>query len=244
MEFEPELTFIGNIFFLLCVITFILVGLKLISKYFQLKEKICITTGIAWICFSTIWWGIVYRIIVEALNIPLNFAFQMFIKTAFVLPGLVFWIYSFSKLIYPMKTKTLVIPYLVIAIILDAVLIFIVLLYPERQDMVNVTLNFFLFEMFYYIALITMLITGFLFSKASLKSDDVKIRWKGRFLLFAYIFIIIGAIIELIDYSQYGILVVFYMNFITSIILIIGAIEYYFGFFLPGWLMKWLTKKT
>ena len=90
---------------------------------------------------------------------------------------------------------------------------------------------------FYSFGVATLLITGILFTKESFKSNDKRLRWRGRFLLLAFISITISMAIEgLIYLPAYGLALV-------RVVHIAGAFEYYMGFFLPEKVAKLLIKE-
>lgn len=89
---------------------------------------------------------------------------------------------------------------------------------------------------FQIISIIILLSTGIHFAYYSLKSMEPKIKWKGRFLLLAFITFTIGSILEAaVPLSDFTLI-------FARLILIISAIEYYFGFFLPEQLLNIISK--
>jgi hypothetical protein len=86
---------------------------------------------------------------------------------------------------------------------------------------------------FYFIPLIlTVIITGFLLSHESLKSDNLEVKLKGKFLLVAFILWTIGEILDLILDIP-----------ITRITLMISSIAFYFGWIMPDKMKKILVKE-
>ena len=80
---------------------------------------------------------------------------------------------------------------------------------------------------FQIFAIITTFITGVIFSKNSMASDDPRIKLKGKFLLIAFFsFTIGGALDALLPFTPFTLVLV-------RLILISSAIEYYLGFLLP-----------
>jgi hypothetical protein len=82
-----------------------------------------------------------------------------------------------------------------------------------------------------------VLITGTLFGRKSLRSDNPEIKLKGKLLIIAFWSFFIGAIFEIISHISIIILIV------GRIILISSAIEFYSGFLLPNWMKKLLLSK-
>ena len=79
--------------------------------------------------------------------------------------------------------------------------------------------------------------TGFLFTRESLKSEDLEIRLKGKLIFIAFILFTIGS----------GLDTSIPLNFVTLPIIrgfeIASAIVFYFGFFLPKWFKKFIKKE-
>ena len=77
-----------------------------------------------------------------------------------------------------------------------------------------------------------MLVTGFLFTRESLKSSDATIRLKGKLLLTAFVLFIIGA----------GLDTSIPLNLLTLSIYrtleVLSAIFFYGGFYLPTWMKE------
>ncbi|MBD3254072.1 MAG: hypothetical protein GF383_03225 [Candidatus Lokiarchaeota archaeon] len=80
---------------------------------------------------------------------------------------------------------------------------------------------------FLIFAMIMSVIFALIFAKTPLKSSDPKIRWKAKFLILAFISLIIGATVELFNPVN---IVIF---LIARSILLSSGFEYYFAFFLP-----------
>ncbi len=92
---------------------------------------------------------------------------------------------------------------------------------PDIGQRSSLTLIFALF------AIIVAFSTGVIFAKVSMNSKDVNVRWKGRFLLIAFLFFTIAAALDSFSWEELLII-----SIIRSL-LILSSIFYYFGFFLP-----------
>lgn len=87
---------------------------------------------------------------------------------------------------------------------------------------------------------ITFLVTGFLFFNKTRRNEQLKIRWKGRFLLLAFISFTIGVLLEIMGDIFFQTSDV--LRLISALFLISSAIEYYLGFFIPERLLGWLKR--
>lgn len=84
---------------------------------------------------------------------------------------------------------------------------------------------------FFISSIITILITGIIFAKESMRSDKPDIRLKGKLLLIGVISFFIGAMIPYIIYSIASLI-------IARIILTFSSFTLYMGFTLPNWAKK------
>lgn len=112
-----------------------------------------------------------------------------------------------------------------------------------NPDFIGTTVNIgtfsiaiFLFNIF---SIFTTIITGILFTRKSMESDDKKTQWKGRFLIIAFISFTIGSTLEVMLFFDPPEII----RTIVRIILISSTIEYYLGFFLPDRFAAWLIKE-
>ena len=73
-----------------------------------------------------------------------------------------------------------------------------------------------------------------------MKSKDIKIRWRARFYLGGYVLLMTG------DFLSMGFMLFNINNLFSAllvyILLIPSAFSYYFAFYMPEWLSKWLLK--
>ncbi len=162
-------------------------------------------------------------------GLTLDLYSYLFIENFFVPIALICWIYSFSKLVYPKSTK-LNILFGVICIVHEIFLITSLILNPgiigtlEGKFDANHTIIANIFRVF---AIITVLITGVIFGKRLMRSDEPTTKWKGRFFQIAMISFTIGAMLDaILTFTPLELVLV-------RLLLISSAIEYYLGFFLP-----------
>lgn len=82
-----------------------------------------------------------------------------------------------------------------------------------------------------------ILITGLLFSRESLRSNNPENKLKGKFIAAAFISFIVGGVFD--AFLPLDIITML----IYRIILISSSIEFYFGLFLPNWMKKSFIKE-
>ncbi len=90
---------------------------------------------------------------------------------------------------------------------------------------------------FIIFGLLVTLITMLMFIKECMRSENLKIKWQGRFLLIAVILLIIGSFMDAMITISPLILI------ITKIILMIRLIFSYLGWLLPKKVANWLVKE-
>ena len=107
-----EIQFLSGLFSLIFVI---IIGIIILSKYFSTHNKTFIAVGFTWIFLCSAWWP---RSIDFILRIFFNTYLQEFwfllIGVLFIPFALLFWIYSFSTLVYPnLRTKIVIVFFLI-----------------------------------------------------------------------------------------------------------------------------------
>jgi hypothetical protein len=218
-------------FTLVFVVISLIVGCKILFKYRSLKKKELITVGLTWIFMSTVWWSAsISFLLIISLDTGLDEFTYLFMGNIFVALALWCWIYSFSNLTYGDSKKILVIIYSILCVLYEIFLIY--------YFIVDISIIGALEGKFYYhpgtipmifqiFAVLTTFVTGIIFSKKSLASEEPKVRLKGRFLLVAFFFFTIGAAMDaLLTFTPLTLVIV-------RLILISSAIFYYIGFLLP-----------
>ncbi|TFG06059.1 MAG: hypothetical protein EU539_08715 [Promethearchaeota archaeon] len=220
-------------------------GVKIIIRYFKYKVRILLTFGLTWIFLSSAWWGsaIIFFLILS--NLPLIYEFDLLIEHVFLPVGLILWTYSFCEVSYPHLKKTLLPLIIILGTLYEVLLLYFLLTDPAvigRQTGEYETTKTIFTQSFTAIILAVFIITGVIFSMKSLQTNDLRIVWKGRFLLVAFVSMAIGAVLNLIwDFN------ILPKNAITLVIirifLIVSSIFYYLGFHLPEGLARRLIKE-
>ncbi|TXT59658.1 MAG: conserved membrane protein of unknown function [Promethearchaeota archaeon] len=235
-----DLELIRGIFSLLFVVITVIIGIRIILKYFRSKNKTFITVGLAYIFLTSSWWQSAFNFLsLWLLDMPINTYATLFIVNGLIAPAILCWIYSFTMLLYENKKNEILIPFIIVFGAYEVLLI--IFLFVEPSLVGTIGANYIVSRsvitlLFAIIAALIALITGSILSYDALRSTEPKIQWKGRFLLIAFIFFTIGAILDSFSWTS-----LFLVIFI-KILLIISVISYYFGFFLPKKLANLLIK--
>jgi hypothetical protein len=238
LENLTQLDILNGIFAIMFIIFSFIIGFKLIYKYFSHRRIEIITIGLTWIFLSSAWWGIGILFSFYVLfDYRIGTVFYLLIGNIFVPLAIMCWIYSFSNMVYPTIKKRIILVYSVICILYEVFLIIFLITDPgmigtfETEFYLTTELYPTVFQIF---SVLTAIITGILFTRNALRSNDPKVQWKGRFLLLAFTAFTIASFFEAIILLDPLTLV------IMRTILIFSAIIYYLGFFLPERVSNWL----
>ena len=222
------------------VIIAIIIGIRILLKYFKYKTKVFISVSLTWIFLSASWWWPSFNFLTIGLfGFRLSNLSYLILANFFIPLAILFWIYSFSSFILQNKSKITVVIFGLISVLYEILLFVLLFTYPDligveiTPEIISrtpLTLGFAIF------AIIIAFILGIIFAISSMKSNDPKIRWKGRFLLIAFIFFTLGATLDAVSWTNPIIVV------IVRLLLIISSFAYYFGFFLPEKMSNWLIK--
>ncbi len=228
---------------LILVLVSTIVGLRIISKYFTYKEKTLFTVGLAWVFITSAWWVSAFQFILIALfDYKFTPYLYLLIENAFTPFAIIFWMYSFCTLMSLKSKKIIMSIYVGICVLFEVVLLIFLGIDTELvgtgiEEGIFTSQLTDLFIAFQIFAILSIVITGIIFSRKSLRSDKPDIKWKGVFLLIAFLSIAIGAALEALFLLGPLELI------LVRALLISGSFEFYFGFFLPKHLSKMLIKE-
>ena len=224
------------------VLSFIIVGARILAKYRDSQKIEHVSMGLAWIFLSSAWWGSSFNFIFALFGPGLHDTVFLFLSNAFLPIAIITWLFSIFHILHPDIEKkamiivlALVIPYWIV--LMGLLFTFPILvgdvLSPVKSNPTILPLSF------QIIVLLAGFISGIYFASKSMQIDDPKVQWRGRLLLIAFISLVIGSLID-------AILVGMFYNELTLIlsraILISAAIEYYLAFFTPKRLLDMLSK--
>ncbi len=226
MEITAEMM-INSLFSILVIVVFIVVGLRILLKYKEFKEKNYFLTGFAWIGMSEPWWpsAIGFLMILLTGN-ALSVELYLILNSMFLPIFLFSWLMAVSKMVQVKRKFLLLTVYLLIAIILESIMIYYLItdvskvgtmVSPVDIDFGPIAIVHIAFN------LIIFMISGFQFSLKTLKLEDPENKLRGKFLLLAFILFLIGAILEIVITLPPN-----------RIILLLSAIIFYVGFMMPN----------
>lgn len=240
IEMLGPLEIVHGSFTLAFVLLSIIIGIRMVTKYAKSKHFEHITLGLGWIFLSSAWWGSAFSFLtIIFIGDAIGEIIFLFIGNAFIPLAIIFWLYSFSTILFPDKKKMLMSIILLICIPYEIVLITFLIIDPSVVGTIEGTFYSrpnILSAVFQAFALVVTIITGVIFSLQSMKVDKPEVKWRGRFLLLAFFSLTIGSLLDIFIAREAFSLV------IIRLVLMASAIEYYLGFFLPEKLANWLIK--
>jgi len=213
---------------LIFVIIALIIGIRILTKYFELRRKELITVGLALIFLSSAWWGSAFSFL-RYIIFSYEFSQIEFILfgDAFIFIAVICWIYSFLTLVYPNLLKKVMPIYVIISALYEILLFYFLIVDPDQIATIEGHFNseHSLFGLSFIIfSLASVLITGIIFARESMKSTSPKLKLKGQFILTGILSFTIGGIFDAGGFTNPIILI------LIRILLISSAIEYYLGF--------------
>ena len=239
-----DIEILNGIFSLSIIITYSILGLLIISRYFKFKRKIFLYVGLLWIGLAEPWYGsalsFLYTLITQK-TIPL----QLYILAANIgVPIFLFiWIVAVTLLLnlYVTKRRIVQIIFAVYGIIIEVLLIYFIIINPtaigELSGLVDIEYRGWL-RIYLLSVLATLLITGILIMLDSRKSEHRDTRFKGYLILLGFVLFVTGSIFDT------AITLTPITLPIIRIIVIMGGIVFFLGFLMPEKLKQHLLKKS
>ena len=154
--------------------------------------------------------------------------------------AIILWLLAFTDFLLTEKRKLILLVSTIIGIIFEVIFYTLLFINPvligTPNSPVDVSYKFFII-IFLVLFILIIVISGLLFARLSLKSDDPEVKLKGKLLVIAFIAFFLGALLDSsIRLNEIGVIFV-------RLILIASAIFWYGGFLLPHWMKKLFLKK-
>ncbi|MHA1318732.1 MAG: hypothetical protein ACTSQ1_02850 [Promethearchaeota archaeon] len=245
-----DLAQISGLTALIAVLISFLLGFIVLIKYFKTKQVLIFNFFLCIIFTASPWYpsglGYLYWIITGEF---LTYQFYVLIGTVGIPIAILAWLNVYLSTINPKKKKLVLILYGIFSIFFELYLFYFLLLAPgapidsllgiiiDPANPMDIDYKGFVL-IFLGLSILTACITGFHFAVKSMKKEETpEIRWKGKFLLIAFLFFGISAIFDaLIEMGPILLIII-------RIILALAMFLFYLGFILPGWSRKLLSIK-
>jgi hypothetical protein len=240
MTLDP-LDILNGIFSFMFVVISLVVGVLILLRYLRYKEKIYFLVGATWILISEPWWPSSLSFLVSLSNgVGLTPSLYFLIGNTLIPLAIILWLLAFTDFLFTEKRKMILLIFIIIGIIFEVIFYTFLFINPvligTSNSPVDVSYSFFII-IFLVFFVLTVVISGLLFARLSLKSDDPEVKLKGKLLVIAFIAFFVGALLDSsISLNVVGIIFV-------RLILIASAIFWYGGFLLPHWMKKLFLKQ-
>jgi hypothetical protein len=241
VDLTPLEIYYGSFTFAFVIISTIL-GLFIALKYIKFRKLEFLAVGFTWILLASPYWSdAVQFILVVIFNRQLNSALYFFLANAFIAPIHITWIYALTNLLFKKQKQKLLIFFGIEAYLFETFFLTIFFLNPNLigdQKSVFVVEWAIWIQIYLLISIGLFLVTGFLFARVSLKSENPEIKLKGRFLMIAFVTFTVGTVIDVIAAeSPSGVTIFSARSFI-----IISAICFYIGYTMPKFIKELFIK--
>lgn len=219
----------------------IYVGARLISKYFKLKQKELLLVGICWILLVCPWYPAGISFIMYLFTTTNLTEIPYFIIGNTLIPvAISLWITVLSDFLELRRKKIIIYLSIIYGLFFEISFFILLVIDPNLigvlKGITDVQYGLFI-AAYVFTLLVIILITGILFTRQSLKSNDPDIQLKGKLLLIAFLLFITGAMLD----------TTIPLNMLTLSIYrtleILSAIFFYGGFYLPSWMKHLFRRK-
>jgi len=245
-----ELAKISGLTALISVAIGFLFGVLVLIKYIKTRQFLILNFFLCIIFTLSPWYpsglGYLFWLITGEF---LNYQIYVLIGTIAIPIAILAWLNVYLTTIKPNKKKLVLILYGVLSIFFEIYLFYFLFLAPgaplesllglinDPNNPMDIDYKGFVL-IFLGISILTACITGFHFAANSMKKEEIpEIRWKGRFILIAFLFFGVSAIFDaLIEMSPLLLIII-------RIILALAMFFFYLGFILPQWVKKILSIK-
>ncbi len=228
---------VHGIFTLIFVFVSILIGLQILHKYFSSEGPRFIEyipLGLTYIFLSSAWWGPSFNFLTFCFTgIPLHELLYVILNNAFIPWAIICWIIAYTSLQKLKWQREIRVIFIAISLIWEIIFFIIIFIKLDALYTFEYSAGIYYSKrkipaLFFPIAaLLTAIITGTLFGKKGLESQDKTIRWKGIFLIFAFWLFFGATLLDVLIPRDVSFLV------ILRLLLIFSALFYYLGFFMP-----------
>ncbi|MFX1443635.1 MAG: hypothetical protein ACFFHV_09500 [Promethearchaeota archaeon] len=220
----------------------ILIGGLIASKYAAYKRKELLFVGLSLIFMTTPWLALgITFITMVFFDFVLQDNIYFFIYIAFVAFSSIFWIWAMAILLAPASLKKIVPIYSVVCLTYEIYIIAMLIINPysimHRAGPMEVDAAP-IIPLFTLFAAVLALVTMFIFVRNLLKSENVKMVWRGRFLFVSIICLVIALIIVISNTTNIGLIL------ISRILYIAQCFFSYLGWLLPNRVAKLIIKEN
>ena len=233
--------FVIGLFSIIIVAFNTFTGLTIASKYFKYKRKIFLLMGFAWLLLACPWWPSSTSFIL-ALITGNGLPVQPYIFIGNICMPLITVLLAtaYAELKYQKKVKNVAIIMIILTIPFEIYLVYFIIADVSQLGILHgiVDIEYVGFLRYYMIGQVILGVTiGILIAFDNIRSDDPELRWKGIFLLAAFIAFPLGALTDAILPLTVIIVIIF------RSVMVLSSVLFYFAFLLPNWMKRLLIRE-
>jgi len=198
-EFEIVSGFLG----LIALAISLTVGIKIVLKYFEYKRHELLIIGMMMIFVSSGWWAALAAFVLFIL-FDFYFPTTLFLALSYGLTPIshLLWLYAFGYLVYPKSKWKLFVIFAVISGLYwlyfwTSLLINPALIATRTDQFIYENLSQ-VIQLYILYIIVFSLITIVIFLRECLKSENLKIQWRGKFLLYSTIFLAANTVLGIV----------------------------------------------
>ncbi len=222
------------------IIITLIVGIRILFKYSSSGKIEHVTMGLAWIFLSSAWWGSTTKFLLTMVGLRVNNFYLLLLSNAFLPIAIITWLYSITHILNKEYEKQVTFSILIACLIYETYLIISLFINPNligRVEGIN-SIPTLIPAIFEITVLALGVVSGAYFSIKSMRVEDSRVKWRGRFLLIAFISLAIGGLLDATIGKRTELLLI-----LVRLILISSSIEYYLAFFTSERILKLLVKE-
>ena len=234
-----QLEFLQGSLALVFVVATVILGLKFVFKYFQYRRFELILMAIM-LNSHHLWAGAISFVTYIFLGFALSPPIYLFLVYAFMPIGFMCWFYMFYHLVKIKKivSKTILWYNVVAVVITESLLIYFVITdYMIVGTVAKFDMQTTMIFIIPYISafLPFLLATYILFFRHCQKSEDQKIQWMGKLIIFGLVFRLFSSMGDAFALNEIDVIIIRTLVIISSFLL-------YIAWFMPKFVEDWLIK--
>ena len=233
--------FLNGLFSLIFVSVTIIVGLKIASKYFKIKNRVFLLVGLGWAGICSAWYpSSISFLLVLITGKGLEPAMYFFVGNVILHFSITLYLIGITDMIYKEKQKYILGFFIIVGIIYNIYFYYYLFTDPsvigELEGYFDVTYVR-IVSIYLIFDMAMILIFTIALALQSLKSDEPEVKWKGKILIPAALCYLLGALFDSsLTLTEITLI-------ITRFILISSSILFYLAYMMPEVIKKRIVKE-
>ncbi len=238
----PLVDILNGCFSLIFVCVSVVIGLKIASKFFEIKQKMFILVGLGWAGICSPWWPssisfVCYLLTGKGIEPYIYF----FIGNAFLHFFITLYLIGLTDMIFHNYQKLIVSIFVAVGVVFEIYFLYYLFTDPSQigdlKGLFDVTYKS-IVMIYLVFCILSIFIPSMIFALNALKSESSEIKLKGKLLILAYLGYLIGAILDAAITLTPIILI------LTRSLLISSSTLFYLGFLLPNFIKNRMLKSA